>query len=59
MYWYYLDKKPPNEWPVSGKIVFKNFNLRYNPNGPYILKNLNIEIEPMEKVNSNIPKIYF
>ncbi|XP_025405411.1 probable multidrug resistance-associated protein lethal(2)03659 isoform X2 [Sipha flava] len=43
-------KEPPNEWPVSGKIVFKNFNLRYNPNTPYILKNLNIQIEPMEKV---------
>ncbi|XP_050060622.1 probable multidrug resistance-associated protein lethal(2)03659 isoform X2 [Aphis gossypii] len=43
-------KNPPKEWPYSGKIVFKNFNLRYSLNSPYVLKDLNIEIRSMEKI---------
>lgn len=45
-----LDKKPPKEWPQKGQIMFKNFSLRYSPDTPHVLKDLNIEIEPMEKV---------
>ncbi|XP_050060625.1 probable multidrug resistance-associated protein lethal(2)03659 isoform X2 [Aphis gossypii] len=43
-------KNPPKEWPYSGKIVFKDFNLRYILNSPYVLKDLNIEIRSMEKI---------
>ncbi|CAH1736107.1 unnamed protein product [Aphis gossypii] len=43
-------KNPPKEWPYSGKIVFKDFNLRYSLNSPYVLKDLNIEIRSMEKI---------
>lgn len=38
-----------------GKIVFNNFYLRYTPDTPHVLNDLNINIEPMEKV---IFKIY-
>lgn len=34
-----------------GKIEFRNFNLRYSLDSPYILKNINVQIQPMEKVN--------
>ncbi|KAF0769463.1 multidrug resistance-associated protein 4-like isoform X1, partial [Aphis craccivora] len=43
-------KNPPKEWPYSGKIIFKDFNLRYSLNAPYVLKDLNIEIRSMEKI---------
>jgi len=46
----FLDKKPSKEWPQKGQIMFKNFYLRYSMDTPYILKNLNIKIESMEKV---------
>ncbi|XP_060872047.1 probable multidrug resistance-associated protein lethal(2)03659 isoform X2 [Metopolophium dirhodum] len=43
-------KTRPKGWPYSGKIVFKDFNLRYSSDSPYVLKNLNIQIQTMEKV---------
>lgn len=47
---YIIDKKPTEEWPNEGKIIFKHFYLRYDPNTPYVLKDLNIVIQPTEKV---------
>lgn len=44
------DKKPPKEWPDKGRIVFENFYLRYSLDAEYVLKNLNIQIQGMEKV---------
>ncbi|VVC32367.1 Hypothetical protein CINCED_3A020730 [Cinara cedri] len=44
------DKQPPDEWPSEGQIVFKKFCLRYSPDTPYVLKNVNIKIQPMEKI---------
>lgn len=46
----YIDKKPPKEWPLKGQIKFKEFYLRYSPDTPHVLKNLNLNIESMEKV---------
>ncbi|XP_022172982.1 multidrug resistance-associated protein 4-like isoform X2 [Myzus persicae] len=44
-------KKPkPKGWPYSGKIVFEHFNLRYSPDSPYVLKDLNVQIQTMEKI---------
>ncbi|VVC32363.1 Hypothetical protein CINCED_3A001687 [Cinara cedri] len=45
-----LDKKPPKEWPSRGQIVFQNLCLRYSLDSPYILKNISIKIQPMEKI---------
>ncbi|XP_060873208.1 ATP-binding cassette sub-family C member 4-like isoform X2 [Metopolophium dirhodum] len=44
------EKKPPTEWPMNGQIIFKNFYLRYGTDSPFVVKNLNINIESMEKV---------
>jgi len=35
---------------MSGQIAFKNFYLRYDTDSPFVVKNLNINIESMEKV---------
>jgi len=45
-----IDKSPPKDWPKFGKIVFENVSLRYSPDTPQVLKNLNFVIQPMEKV---------
>ncbi|XP_050058893.1 ATP-binding cassette sub-family C member 4-like isoform X5 [Aphis gossypii] len=44
------ENTPPEGWPFLGKIEFRNFNLRYDLDSPYVLKNLNVQIQPMEKV---------
>ncbi|KAE9540068.1 hypothetical protein AGLY_005320 [Aphis glycines] len=44
------DKKPPKEWPDKGQIVFENFYLRYSLDTAHVLKNLNIQIQAMEKI---------
>lgn len=44
------DKKPPKNWPSKGYIQYKNVSLTYNKNEPPVLKNLNFEIYPEEKV---------
>lgn len=43
-------EKPPKKWPQNGQITFQNLYLRYSLDSPYIIKNLNIRIESMEKV---------
>ncbi|XP_030240279.1 probable multidrug resistance-associated protein lethal(2)03659, partial [Drosophila navojoa] len=45
-------KKPPPTWPEQGKIVADDLSLRYSPDphSKYVLKSLNFEIKPMEKV---------
>ncbi|KAK9870716.1 hypothetical protein WA026_008287 [Henosepilachna vigintioctopunctata] len=42
--------KTPRDWPEFGRITFKNVYLRYVPNEEPVLKNLNLEIEPGEKI---------
>ncbi|XP_033208086.1 probable multidrug resistance-associated protein lethal(2)03659 [Belonocnema kinseyi] len=44
------DKKPPLEWPTSGRVEFKNVGLRYSVGGELVLKNLSFVVEPNEKV---------
>ena len=34
----------------KGKINFKNYSVRYRPDTPLILKNINLEIKPGEKI---------
>ncbi|KAI9632685.1 P-loop containing nucleoside triphosphate hydrolase protein [Dioszegia hungarica] len=38
------------QWPSKGTITFDNFQLRYRPELPLVLKGLNSEIRPGEKV---------
>ncbi|XP_056644078.1 ATP-binding cassette sub-family C member 4-like [Diorhabda sublineata] len=43
-------KETPTNWPDSGKIKFEKTSLRYSPDGDFVLKNLNFEIQPGEKI---------
>ncbi|XP_050309256.1 ATP-binding cassette sub-family C member 4-like [Anthonomus grandis grandis] len=43
-------KKPPQNWPQKGAITFDNMGLRYHENGSLVLRNLNLKIDPNEKV---------
>lgn len=40
----------PLNWPERGQIQFKDVNLKYSENDPYVLKNLNFVVHPKEKV---------
>lgn len=44
------DKKPPESWPLEGKVVFNRVFLRYGPDDPPVLKNLSFTINPGEKI---------
>lgn len=44
------DKKPKETWPEHGKIEFSKVYLRYSANEPWVLKNLNFTILPLQKV---------
>ena len=38
------------KWPNEGKIKFENYSVKYRPNTEIVLKNLNFEIKPNEKI---------
>ncbi|KAL3283467.1 hypothetical protein HHI36_006610 [Cryptolaemus montrouzieri] len=42
--------EPPAQWPDKGRIVFEEVGLRYDPDLPLVLKNLNFVINPKEKI---------
>ncbi|KAF5283712.1 hypothetical protein FQR65_LT13747 [Abscondita terminalis] len=44
------DKKPPESWPNKGEIRFINLFLKYSPQDPPVLKNLNFSINSLEKI---------
>lgn len=41
---------PKDSWPEQGTIKFEEVNLAYRPGLPLVLKNLNFEVKPHEKV---------
>ena len=45
-----INEQPPKDWPVAGKIEFKNVSLRYYENGPKALKDISFQINPSEKI---------
>ena len=47
---YGTETKPPKDWPNKGRIAIKDMSLVYYPGGPKILKNLNFQIMPGEKI---------
>ena len=44
------NKKPKPHWPPEGEIKFVRLFLKYFPDDPPVLKNLNFTIKPLEKV---------
>ena len=47
---YSTNNKNVTTFIPSGKITFNNYSVKYRPNTPIVLKNLNFEISPKEKV---------
>lgn len=42
--------EPPQNWPSEGRIVMRNFSTRYRAGLNLVIKQLNVEIKPHEKV---------
>jgi len=48
--WIIPNRRPPDEWPYSGKIVMEEFDLKYREGLPLVLKQITCHIRPGEKV---------
>lgn len=42
--------RPEKSWPAEGKISFKNYSTKYKNKGEPALRNINLEINPQEKI---------
>jgi ATP-binding cassette, subfamily C (CFTR/MRP), member 1 len=42
---------PPTSWPDRGQITFTNVTMAYREGLPLVLKNVNFEVKPGEKVS--------
>ncbi|KAI1755593.1 ABC transporter [Xylaria castorea] len=40
----------PKDWPRSGEIEFRNVTIKYDPEGPEILKNINLKFKAGQRV---------
>ncbi|XP_077987575.1 ATP-binding cassette sub-family C member 5-like [Glandiceps talaboti] len=43
-------QKPSPEWPSEGRILFREYKMRYRPHLPLVLKGITCTINPKEKV---------
>ncbi|XP_068628827.1 ATP-binding cassette sub-family C member 4-like [Battus philenor] len=41
---------PPKDWPSKGAVKFENVSMKYDDDGPFVLRDLNFEIESGWKV---------
>lgn len=48
--------RPNKDWPQHAKIILTNFHLRFVPDAPDVLRDLNFKIYPGEKVGIVGPK---
>ena len=47
---YSVQRKPPRDWPLEGRIEVKNMSLVYYSGGPTVLRDLNVSFSPAEKI---------
>ena len=43
-------RRPPDDWPHKGRIVFDDVTMRYFSNEPAVLKGLSLTIEEGQKI---------
>ena len=48
--WTIEETKPKSSWPEQGKINIENYFLKYRKDLDHVLSNLNIQINPGEKI---------
>lgn len=48
--WIIPDNRPPENWPDAGNIVFEEVDLKYREGLPLVLKQINCDIQPGEKI---------
>ncbi|KAI5956694.1 YCF1 [Candida theae] len=44
------DRRPPHAWPQDGEIKFEHYSTKYRPELDLVLKDINIDIKPKEKI---------
>ncbi len=49
--WVIEKHRPPKDWPSQGNIKFKNYSVKYRDELDYVLKSINTDIKPGEKVS--------
>lgn len=58
--WRIKETEPASNWPQRGHVKFTNFSLRYRDDLELVLKGIDCEITPGEKVkNINLSIIFF
>uniref|UniRef100_A0A0F7ZCE2 ATP-binding cassette, sub-family C (CFTR/MRP), member 3 n=1 Tax=Crotalus adamanteus TaxID=8729 RepID=A0A0F7ZCE2_CROAD len=48
--WIIEDKRPPEDWPTQGEVVFTSYSVRYRKGLDLVLKNLSLSVKGGEKV---------
>jgi ATP-binding cassette subfamily C (CFTR/MRP) protein 1 len=48
--WSIKETQPDKEWPKQGRIVFNQYSVKYREELDNVLKQINIEIQPGEKI---------
>jgi ABC-type multidrug transport system fused ATPase/permease subunit len=43
-------KKPPQQWPAEGEVIFSDYATRYRPGLDLVLKGIDAAIAPGEKI---------
>jgi ATP-binding cassette subfamily C (CFTR/MRP) protein 1 len=43
-------KRPTADWPANGAVTFKNYSMRYRKELDLVLRNINLDIKPREKI---------
>ena len=44
------NKRPASSWPADGAVSFTDYSMRYREGLDLVLKNINLEIKPHEKI---------
>ena len=50
--------KPLDSWPSSGALIFRDVCLSYSETAPPVLRNINLDIQHGEKVDSFLSEYY-